>query len=53
MTEQEKSRRRVPSTKVVHVASGARLMALVANFRRKGYTAHFGVDRDPKKVHNA
>lgn len=29
-------------------ASGAQLFALVAAMRRKGYTASFGVSKDPK-----
>jgi hypothetical protein len=29
-------------------ASGSQLYALVTQFRRKGYTASFGVQKDPK-----
>lgn len=31
--------------------SGAKLWHFAAEMRRRGYTCHFGADRDPKKVH--
>jgi hypothetical protein len=34
-------------------ATGADLFKLVANFRRKGHTASFGVDKDPKLLKKA